>query len=92
MRKIYPQMKSSPRWFNQTNEVKTHIVEFSNSNVQSLAIGVYTSPVITIGQDDNVNAWISKLYREIAGGSWRVDISTSAEFTGKIYIHVSEAN
>ena len=90
MRKIYPQKKSVPRYFNQTNEVQTHVVDFNNSNVESLAIGIYSYPVIVLGKNDNVNVWISKLYREDPANPWRVDIMTSAAFTGKVYVHVQE--
>ena len=92
MRKIYPSKKKQPHWFNQTNEVETKTISFSSSAIETVAIGIYNYPVVVIGQNDNVNVWISKVYREVLNGPWRVDISASAEFTGEVHLHIAEGN
>ena len=92
MRKVYPSKKKQPHWFNQSNEVETKTISFSGSAMETVAIGVYNYPVIVIGQNDNINAWISKVYREVLNGPWRVDVSTSAAFTGEIHLHIAEGN
>ena len=92
IRKIYPNRKKQPHYFNQTNEVKAHTVTFSNSKIETIPIGQWNYPVIAIGQTDNVNVWISKVYREVANGPWRIDISASSAFSGEVHLHIAEGN
>jgi hypothetical protein len=92
MRKIYPSKKKQPHWFNQTNEVKTHKIDFSNSSIETVAIGLYNSPIVLLGKNDNVNVWISAYYQEVLNGPWRIEIKSSAVFTGEVYVHVAEGN
>lgn len=91
-RKIYPSRKKQPHFFNQTNEVKAYTIAFSNSKIETIPIGTWNYPVIVIGQTDNVNIWVSKVYREVISGPWRIDISASSSFTGEVHIHVAEGN
>ena len=91
-RKTYPSRKKQPHFFNQTNEVKAHTIAFSGTKIETIAIGTWNYPVIVIGQTDNVNVWVSKVYREIISGPWRIDISASSSFTGEVHIHVAEGN
>ena len=88
-RKIYPQMKRSPRYFNQTNEIKTFSLAFSNSNSETIQIGEFTSPVAVIAGEDNVNLWIASISQ--ANNVWSVTINASAAYTGDVHIHVHEA-
>ena len=92
MRKIYPSKKKQPHWFNQTNEVATHKIDFSNSDAETIAIGLYNAPIVILGKNDNVNVWISKYYREVLNGPWRIEIKASAAFSGEVYVHVAEGS
>lgn len=88
-RKIYPQMKRSPRYFNQTNEIKTFALTFSNADVASIQIGQFTSPVVVVSPNENVNVWLSGVTQ--ANGVWTVEVKASAPFMGQVNIHVHEA-
>lgn len=85
-------MKSAPKYFNQTNEVETHLVAFSNEASKTLGIGIYTYPVVVITSEDSVNAWVSSLVRPNNGSSWQLTINTSSAYTGNIHVHIAEAN
>ena len=90
MRKIYPQMKRSPRWFNQTNEVETHKITFSNDTSKTFSIGTYTTPVVVLSPEDNLNVWISSIVGT-SGGVWKVTITSSVEIAaGSVNVHVAE--
>ena len=91
-RKIYPMMKSAPRYFQQSNEVETHLVSFSSESSKTIGIGTYTYPVVVLTSEDSVNAWISSLVQPNHGSSWQLTINTSSAYTGKIHVHVAEAN
>ena len=88
-RKIYPQMKRSPRYFNQTNEIQTFSLTFSNSTTETIQIGTFTSPVVVIAGEDNVNLWIGSISQ--SNDVWSVTINASAAYTGDVHIHVHEA-
>ena len=88
-RKLYPQLKRSPRYFNQTNEIQTFTLAFSNSTSETIQIGTFTTPIVVISGDDNVNLWIQSLSQ--SDSVWSVQISASAAYTGTVKIHVHEA-
>ena len=88
-RKIYPQMKRSPVWFNQTNEIKTFSLAFSNSTTESIQIGAFTTPIVVIAGDDNVNLWVAGITQ--SDSVWTVQINASTAYTGTVHIHVHEA-
>ena len=88
-RKIYPQMKRSPRYFNQTNEIKTFTLAFSNSTTESIQIGTFTTPIVVIAGDDNVNLWIAGITQ--SDSVWTVQVNASTAYTGTVHIHVHEA-
>lgn len=89
IRKIYPQMKRSPRYFNQTNEIKTFTLAFSGSTSETIQIGTFTTPIVVISGDDNVNLWIQSISQ--SDSVWSVQVSASAAYTGTVQIHVHEA-
>lgn len=89
IRKIYPQMKRSPRYFNQTNEIKTFTLAFSGSTSETIQIGTFTTPIVVISGDDNVNLWIQSISQ--TDSVWSVQVSASAAYTGTVQIHVHEA-
>ena len=88
-RKIYPQMKRSPIYFNQTNEIKTFTLAFSNSTTESIQIGTFTTPIVVIAGDDNVNLWIAGITQ--SDSVWTVQVNASTAYTGTVHIHVHEA-
>jgi hypothetical protein len=89
-RKVYPQIKRSPSYFNQSNEVQTFKMSFNASISETLLIGEYTSaPVVVLGGEDNVNLWISSLVK--TNNKWHVTVSASAEYTGDVHLHAHEA-
>ena len=88
-RKIYPQLKRSPRYFNQTNEIKTFTLAFSSSTSETIQIGTFTTPIVVISGDDNVNLWIQSISQ--SNSVWSVQIQASAPYTGTVQIHVHEA-
>jgi len=88
-RKIYPQMKRSPVYFNQTNEIKTFSLAFSNSTTESIQIGAFTTPIVVIAGDDNVNLWVAGITQ--SDSVWTVQINASTAYTGTVHIHVHEA-
>ena len=89
IRKIYPQMKRHPRWFSQTNEIQAFSLTFSNSTSETVQIGEFTTPIVVIAGEDNVNLWIASISQ--TNGVWSVTINASAAYTGDVYIHVHEA-
>ena len=88
-RKIYPQMKRSPVYFNQTNEIQTFSLAFNSSTSETIQIGAFTSPVVVIAGEDNVNLWITSISQ--TNNVWSVTINASAAYTGDVHIHVHEA-
>lgn len=88
-RKIYPQLKRSPQYFNQTNEIKTFTLDFSSSTSETIQIGTFTTPIVVISGDDNVNLWIQSISQ--SNSIWSVQVSASTSYTGTVQIHVHEA-
>ena len=86
-RKIYPQLKRSPRMFSV--ELRPYKVEFANAQSATIDIADYTTPVIVVTPEDNVNLWISSIV-QIQGGQWRVTVSASSQWTGDAHFHVGE--
>ena len=82
-------MKRSPVWFNQTNEIKTFSLAFSNSTTESIQIGAFTTPIVVIAGDDNVNLWVAGITQ--SDSVWTVQINASTAYTGTVHIHVHEA-
>ena len=82
-------MKRSPRYFNQTNEIKTFTLAFSGSTSETIQIGTFTTPIVVISGDDNVNLWIQSISQ--TDSVWSVQVSASAAYTGTVQIHVHEA-
>ena len=91
-RKVYPQMKSGPHFFTQTNEVETHKLSFSNEVSKTFGIGVYNYPVVVLSPEDNINVWVSAVVRVVAGGAWSITVETSVDYTGVVHVHVAEGN
>ena len=88
-RKIYPAMKRSPRYFNQTNDLQTFKLTFSGTTSETIQIGQFTSPVVVIAGEDNVNLWISSISQN--NNVWSVTINASSAYTGPVHLHVHEA-
>ena len=82
-------MKRSPIYFNQTNEIKTFTLAFSNSTTESIQIGTFTTPIVVIAGDDNVNLWIAGITQ--SDSVWTVQVNASTAYTGTVHIHVHEA-
>ena len=90
-RKVYPQIKKSPSYFNQTNEVKTFKISFSGSSSETLLIGAFTlPPVVVLGGEDNVNLWISSLVK--TNSLWYVTVNSSTLYSGDVHVHAHEAS
>ena len=85
-------MKSGPHFFSQTNEVETHKLSFSSEAIKTFGIGVYNYPVVVLSPEDNINAWVSAVVRVVAGGSWKITVETSSDYTGVVHVHVAEGN
>lgn len=89
IRKIYPQMKKSPRYFNQTNEIKAFTVVFSSMRSASLTVGAFSSaPVVVVTGDDNVNLWVSSI--ALYNNEYQVTIMSSHVYSGTVHVHVHE--
>ena len=82
-------MKRSPIWFNQTNEIKTFTLAFSSSSAETIQIGTFTTPIVVLASDDNVNLWVASISQ--TNSVWSVQINASAPYTGTVHIHVHEA-
>jgi hypothetical protein len=91
-KKVYPQMKSGPHFFSQSNEVETHKLSFSGESIKTFGVGIYNYPVIVLTPEDNINAWVSAVVRPVVGGAWQITVETSTSYTGKIHVHVAEGN
>ena len=91
IRKIYPQKRKHPRWFNQTNEIQTFVLQFSGETELTQIIGAFTAPVVVItgaATDANVNLWVKSIYS--SNGVWSTIIAASSAYTGDVHIHVHE--
>ena len=88
-RKVYPSMKRSPRYFNQTNEIQTFSLTFAGTTSETIQIGTFTAPVVVIAGEDNVNLWIGSISQ--TNSVWSVTINASAAYTGDVHLHVHEA-
>ena len=91
-RKIYPQLKSGPRYFTQNNEVETHKITFSDEPMKTFGVGIYNYPVVVVTPEDNINVWVSAISRVEFNGAWSISISTSSNYTGVVHVHVAEGN
>ena len=88
-RKIYPRMKRSPRWFNQSNEIQTFSLTFAGTTSETIQIGTFTTPIVVIAGEDNVNLWIASISQ--TNNVYSVTVNASAAYTGDVHIHVHEA-
>ena len=96
IRKIYPQKRKHPRLFQQSNEIQTFVVQFSNVQSASQTIGAFTAPVVVItgavtnatADNANINLWVQSLER--VNDLWIVSIAASSLYTGDVHIHVHE--
>lgn len=96
-RKIYPQLKSSPRYFSQTNEVETHKISFSNEQSKTIGVGRYNYPVVVVTAEDNINVWVSAVVRVNStdpnrSPTWQISVETSTLYNGDVHVHVAEGN
>ena len=95
-RKVYPQIRSAPVLFEQTNEVDTHKITFSSERSKTIGVGRYNYPVVVLTAEDNINVWVSAVVRVNSTDpnrrTWQISVETSIDYTGVVHMHVAEGN